>query len=121
MGCGCRVVRPNCATSSRSERPIRMRCAIGWGRTARSDAVRVVVWALSVVVPPPDRPPGGMATERFWNASEPGQRTWIGRRVRCEAPVDDGGHIVCGSEIPSAGDCQQVAERVFIGFGRDGE
>ena len=36
-------------------------------------------------------------------------------------PVEDSGHIASGSQIASAGDCQQVAERVFTGVGRDGE
>ena len=40
-------------------------------------------------VGPPDR----MATERFWNAPEPGQRTWIDRRQLWEATVEDGGHV----------------------------
>jgi hypothetical protein len=59
--------------------------------------------------------------KRWWNAPQPGQRTWIDRRVRCEAPVDDGGHVACGAEVATADGCQQVAERVFTGFGRDGE
>jgi hypothetical protein len=40
---------------------------------------------------------------------------------RCEAPVEDGGHVVGGSEVASAGGCQKVAEGVFTGFGREGE
>ena len=66
-------------------------------------------------------PPDGMGMERFWNAREPGQRTWVGRRELWEAPVEDGGHVACGVEVASAGGCQQVAERVFTGFGRQRE
>jgi hypothetical protein len=47
-------------------------------------------------------PPDGMVMERFWNARKPGQRTWIDRRQLWEAPVDDGRHIVCGSEVASS-------------------
>jgi hypothetical protein len=32
--------------------------------------------------------------------------------------VEDGRHVVCGSEVASAGGCQQVAKWVFTGFGR---
>ncbi len=59
--------------------------------------------------------------ERWWNAREPGQRTWVGRRELWEAPVEDGGHVACGSEVASAGGCQQVAEWMLTGFGREGE
>ena len=31
--------------------------------------------------------PDGMVMKRFWNAGEPGQRTWVGRRELWEAPV----------------------------------
>jgi len=37
--------------------------------------------------------------QRFWNAREPGQRTWVGIGEQCEPPVEDGGHVVCGSEV----------------------
>jgi hypothetical protein len=47
--------------------------------------------------------PDGMGVERFWNAGEPGQRTWVGRRELWEAPVEDGGHVACGREIATAG------------------
>jgi hypothetical protein len=60
-----------------------------------------------------------MATERFWNAREPRQRTWVDRRQLWEAPVEDGGHVACGSEVASAGGCEHVAEWVFTGLGRD--
>jgi hypothetical protein len=52
---------------------------------------------------------------------EPGQRTWAVRCERCEAPVEDGGHVACGSEVGSGGSCQQVTERVLTGFGGKGE
>jgi hypothetical protein len=62
-----------------------------------------------------------MGMERFWYAREPGQRTWAGRRELWEAPVENGGHVACGSEVASAGGCQQVADRVLSSFGREGE
>jgi hypothetical protein len=62
--------------------------------------------------------PDGIGLEGCWDAREPGQRTWVGWRERCEAPVEDGRHIVCSSEVASAGGCQQVAEWVFPCFGR---
>ena len=40
-------------------------------------------------------PPDGMGMEHLWNAREPGQRTWVGRREFWEAPVEDGGHVAC--------------------------
>jgi hypothetical protein len=51
--------------------------------------------------------PHGIGMERWWNAREPGQRTWLGWGERCEAPVEDGRYIVCGSEVASGGGCQQ--------------
>jgi hypothetical protein len=65
--------------------------------------------------------PDGMAMKRWWNAREPGQRTWVGRRELWEAPVEDGGHVARGVEVASAGGCQQVGERVLRGFGRQRE
>ena len=44
-------------------------------------------------------PPDGMGMERWWNAREPGQRTWVGRRELREAPVEDGGHVACSAEV----------------------
>jgi hypothetical protein len=66
-------------------------------------------------------PPARMATERFWNAREPRQRTWVDRRQLWEAPVEDGGHVACGSEVATGGRCQQVAEWVLTSFGREVE
>jgi hypothetical protein len=63
-------------------------------------------------------PPARMATERFWNAWEPRQRTWVDRRQLREAPVEDGGHVAGGSEVTSSGGNQQVAEWVLSSFGR---
>ena len=65
--------------------------------------------------------PDGVLMQRCWNAREPRQRTRVDRRERCEAPVEDGGHVTCGSEVASAGRCLQVAEWVLTGFGRDVE
>ena len=60
--------------------------------------------------------PDGMGTQRWWNAREPGQRTWVGRRELWEPPVEDGGHVACGPEVSSAGGrCQQVMEWVRSG------
>jgi hypothetical protein len=47
--------------------------------------------------------PDGMVLNRAWNLWEPRQRTWVGRRQRWEAPVEDGGHVSCGREIATAG------------------
>jgi hypothetical protein len=58
-------------------------------------------------------PPARMATERFWNAREPRQRTWVGRRQLWESAVEDGGHVACGSEVATGGRYQQVAEWVL--------
>jgi hypothetical protein len=52
-----------------------------------------------------------------WHARKPGQRTRVGRRERCEPPVEDGRRIVCGSKVASGGGRQQVAEWVLTGFG----
>jgi hypothetical protein len=67
------------------------------------------------------RPPDGLVMQRWWNAGEPGQRTWVGRCERWEAPVKDGGHVACGFEVASAGGYQQVAEWVLSSFGRQRE
>ena len=34
---------------------------------------------------------------------------------------EDGGHVACGSEVATGGGCQQVAEWVLTGFGREVE
>jgi hypothetical protein len=65
--------------------------------------------------------PDRMGMKRWWYAREPGQRTWIDGCERWEAPVEDGGHVACGVEVPSTGRCQQVAEWVLSPFGREGE
>jgi hypothetical protein len=62
-----------------------------------------------------------MVIQRWWNAREPRQRTWVGRRELWETPVEDGGHVGRGFEVASAGGCQHVAERVLSGFGRQRE
>src|SRR5215204_7266180 len=62
-----------------------------------------------------------MGMQRWWNAREPGQRTWVGRRELGEPPVEDGGHVDCGLEVASAGGCQHGAEWVFPCFGGEGE
>jgi hypothetical protein len=60
--------------------------------------------------------PDGMVMQRFWYAWEPGQRTWVEKRERWEAPVEDGGHVAGTAEVSSGGGCLQVAERVFTGL-----
>jgi hypothetical protein len=99
------------------------RCSPGWrGVTVAgvvSDLVGEVgdqLGSLCQVVAP-----DGMGMEGWWNVGEPGQWTWVGRRERCEAPVEDGGHVACGLEVASAGGCQHVAEWMFTGFGREDE
>jgi hypothetical protein len=47
--------------------------------------------------------PDRMAVERPGNARKPRQRTWVDRRERWEAPVEDGGHVACGFEVASGG------------------
>jgi hypothetical protein len=64
-------------------------------------------------------PPNRMGMEREWNVWEPGQRTWVGRRQRWEAPVEDGRHIGCSSKVASGGGSQQVADGMLSGFGRE--
>jgi hypothetical protein len=65
--------------------------------------------------------PDGMGMQRLWNARQPGQRTWVGRRQLGEAPVEDGGHVAGGPEVASIGGCLHVTEGVFAGFGCEGE
>jgi hypothetical protein len=62
-----------------------------------------------------------MVMRRWWNALEPRQRTRAGRPERCEAPVEDGGHVAGSAEVSSEGGCLQVQEGVLLGFGREGE
>jgi hypothetical protein len=65
--------------------------------------------------------PKGIGLERWWNAWEPGQRTWVARSERCKTPGEDAGHVVCGLDVASAGGCQQVVEWVLSCFGGEGE
>jgi len=62
-----------------------------------------------------------MVMQRWWNAWEPGQRTWVGGRQRWEAPVEDGGHVAGRAQVSSTGGCQHVAEWVLSSSGREGE
>ena len=108
-----------------------MRAVLGWvpGAAQTGWAVTLAGVILDLVGEVGDQlgslcqvgPPDGMGMERWWNAREPGQRTWVGRRELWEAPVEDGGHVACGVEVASGGGCQQVAEWVLSGFGREGE
>jgi len=47
--------------------------------------------------------PDGMVMERWWNAGKPGQRSWVDRRERWEAPVEYGGHVTGNVEVASGG------------------
>ena len=108
-----------------------MRAVLGWlpGAAQTGSAVTLAGVVLDLAGEVGDQlgslcqvvAPDGMGMQRFWNAREPGQRTWVGRRELWEAPVEDGGHVACGLEVASAGGCQQVAEGVFTGFGGEGE
>jgi len=66
-------------------------------------------------------PPDGIVMKRWWNAREPGQRTWVDKRERWEAPVEHGGHVAGTAEVSSGGDCQQVQERVLTRLRRQVE
>jgi hypothetical protein len=66
-------------------------------------------------------PPDGIVIQRGWNAREPRQGTWVDRRRRWEAQVENGGHVASSAEVASAGGCQQVAEWMLTGFGRQRE
>jgi hypothetical protein len=65
--------------------------------------------------------PDRMSMQRWWKTWEPGQQTWTSRRQRCEAPVEDCGHVAGGSELASAGGGQHLAEWMLSGFGGEGE
>jgi hypothetical protein len=99
------------------------RCSPGWRAVTLAGVVLDLVGevgdklgSLCQVVAP-----DGIGMEGWWDARAPGQRTWVGWRERCEAPVEDGGHVGCGSKVAPAGGCQQVAEWMLSGFGRQGE
>jgi hypothetical protein len=66
-------------------------------------------------------PDGMVMQQRWWNAGEPRQRTWVVRCQLWEAPVEDGGQVARGFEVASAGRCQHVAQWVLSGFGRQRE
>src|SRR5687767_11279205 len=66
-------------------------------------------------------PPDGMGMHCCRYAGQPWQRTRVSWSERCEAPVEDGRHVVGGSEVASGGGCQQVAEWMFTGSGREGQ
>ena len=65
--------------------------------------------------------PDGMGMERWWNAGEPGQRTWVGRRERWEAPVEDGGHVAGSLRSRPAAAVSMWRSGCFTGFGREAE
>jgi hypothetical protein len=64
--------------------------------------------------------PDRIGMERCWNARKPGKRASVDRRQRCETPVEDGAHIVCGAKVASGGGRQQVTEWMLAGLGRQG-
>ena len=114
---------PHCDFADEGGARVASRCSPGWLGVALAGVVLDLVGEVGdelgslCQVGPPD----GMVMERWWNAGEPGQRTWVGRRQLWEAPVEDGGHVAGGVEVASAGGCQQVAEWVLSSFGREGE
>jgi hypothetical protein len=59
-----------------------------------------------------------MIMKRLRYAGKPRQRSRVGRCGLWEAPVQDGGHVLCGVEFSSSGGCVQVDERVLIGLSR---
>lgn len=65
--------------------------------------------------------PNGMIMERFRNTGKPRQRSWVSRCGLWEAPVEDGRHVACGSEIATGGRCVQVEEWVLTGLSRQRE
>ena len=54
-------------------------------------------------------PDGMVMQQRWWNAGEPGQRTWAGMRELWETPVKDGGHVAGSAEVASAGGIDRLA------------
>src|SRR5829696_4234525 len=56
-----------------------------------------------------------MGMQRWGNAWEPGQRTWVGRCGPCEARIEDGGHVAGSAEVSSGGGGPQVEEWVLTG------
>jgi hypothetical protein len=106
---------------------IELSSSSGWSRVLRIDASADVILALVGEVGDKLRslgqvgPPDGIGLERRWYARQPGQRTWVDRRQRWNAPVEHGRHVVCGSKIACVGGCQHVAEWVLSTFGRKGE
>jgi hypothetical protein len=62
--------------------------------------------------------PNGMIMKRLRYAGKPRQRSRVGRCGLWEAPVQHGGHVLCGVEFSSSGGCVQVDERVLIGLSR---
>jgi hypothetical protein len=98
-------------------------CSPGWRSVTLEDVTLDLVGEVGDKLGSPCQvaSPDGIGLERCWNARQPGQRTRVGWRERCEAPVEHGRHIVCCSKVASRGGRQEVAERVFTGFGREGE
>jgi hypothetical protein len=114
---------PYCNVADKGGARVASRCSPYWG------AANLVGMILDLVSEVGDQlgslcqvgPPARMATERWWNAREPRQRTWVDRRQLWEAPVKDRGHVAGSAEVSSGGRCQQVAEWVLLGFGREVE
>jgi hypothetical protein len=84
------------------------RCSPGWRAVTSAEVILDLVGEVGdklgslCQVAAPNR----MVVQRWWNAWEPGQRAWVGRGERCEAPVEDSGHVACGSKVASACGCQ---------------
>jgi hypothetical protein len=88
---------PYCNVTDECGARVASRCSPYWG------AANLVGMILDLVGEVDDQlgslgqvcPPDRMATERFWNAREPGHRTSADRREFWEAPIEDGGHVAC--------------------------
>jgi hypothetical protein len=65
--------------------------------------------------------PNVMIMKRLRNTRKLGQRPRVGGCGFWEAPVEHGGHVICGVEFSSSGGCLQVEEWVFTGLSRQSE
>jgi hypothetical protein len=111
---------PHCDFADEGAARVTFRCSPGWR------VVSLVGVILDLVAEVTDElgslcqvgPPDGMGKQRWWNAWEPRQGTWVDRCERWEAPVEDGGHVAGSTEVASGGGCQHVQEGVLLGFSR---
>ena len=96
---------PHCDLADEGGAQVGFRCSPGWLRVTVASVVLDLVGEVCDQLGSLRQvgPPDGMGLEPFWNAPEPRQRPWVGRREGSEAPVEDGGHVACGREAASAG------------------